>query len=177
MASSFAVVSRTFGMPLLICDGCYPRAGTLNKNRVKELRSVSAVGLVKVPPVSVLVVKEDFLKVFPVLRDETTTFMCGADTIICHLHFFKKEDGLPDCIHYIPNFKQRFPKPPVTTQNDLDAVMNAVFGGSPGVEEVSGEASAAPRDPDDLKLESSTALTQQVDCSIRNRRPAHSLKL
>lgn len=67
-----------------------------------------------------------------------------------------------------------FLEPPSTSQDDRDAVIDAVLGRSPAVEEAIIEASAAPRGSDEPKLGSPAALTQKADRVIRTKRPAYS---
>lgn len=76
------------------------------------------------------------------------------------MRFVKKTYGLPDGIHYVPDSEPRFLKPPSSTQDDLDALMSAVGGESPVVEETSTGAFAPRGRSGEPELGSLAALMQ-----------------
>lgn len=112
------------------------------KSPVMELERVSVVRLSKVMSFSVLVVNGDVFHPGSAWTDASTASTCAADTIGYPIHFVKKKNSLPDSIHYLLGIKSRFLKPPSTSQDDLQAVVDAVCYESLAVKEDGTKASA-----------------------------------
>lgn len=87
---------------------------------MKELGRVTVVHPVRVPPISVPIVKDDTVHPVPAWRKADTVSTCAADTITYHRHIVKKEYSLPDGILDLPDLKTRPLQPRPTDQDDLD---------------------------------------------------------
>lgn len=132
------------------------------------------VRLVKVLPFLVLVVNGDVFHAGPPCLDANTAITCTADIIRFQVHLVKERYGLPDGVHYLPDFKPKILRPPSTSQDDLDSVADAVCGESPDVEKASTKAPAAAKRSHEPKLGSPAALPQQADRIIRTRQANRS---
>lgn len=129
-----------------------------------------------VTPLSALVVNGDITHASLARKNASTAFLCAADTIKYHINFVKAGYGLPEGIHYFRDLKSRFPEPPCSNQDNLDAVEDAVCGASPVLEKPSTETPAAPRRSEETKLGSPATLSQQADCVIGTKRAGRSCK-
>lgn len=132
-------------MPLWICERSCSSPRAVRQSRVKALGRVSVMGLVKVPPLSMLVVNSDTLHAGPAWTDGSTSFIYAADNIRYHAHLGKERNGLLDDIHYLSDFKLMNLQPESTSQGDLDPLLDAVCGESLAVEEASTETPAPPK--------------------------------
>lgn len=102
---------------------------------MKKLRRVNAVRLIKVSPFSMLVGNGDTLYAGHTSRESNTGFASATETKRYQFYFVMERYSLPDCTHYLLDLKPRFQESPSTSRDDLDAVMDAVCGESPAVEE------------------------------------------
>lgn len=138
-----AMVSGRFQMLKCICEDSHRSFCALYQNRVGELGLDSAVSLEKLPPFSGLVVNGDKFHASSAWTSANTAFMCAANTIRYPVHFVNERYSLPDGIHYLADFKPAFLQTMPTTQDDLDALADAICSECLAVAEASTEATAA----------------------------------
>lgn len=161
-------------MPLRICEGSHYKARTVGQSRVRELRRLSAVRLVSVPPFSVLAVNGKIIDAESAWRDANRACTCAADIVRYHSYFMKDEHISPDGIRDLSDFESRSLQPSSSSKEDLNPLVDAVRDESLAVQKAGTEGSAATRKLDKLNLGSHAALTQQIGRVHRTKQAACS---
>lgn len=100
---------------------------------------------------------------------------CAVITIRYYAHFAEKEDSPPGDISCLQNCSPRFLQPPSVDQDELDAVLDAIYDESLAAERANAKASAASRKPDEPEPGSSAALPPQGAGCSSTKRPARNL--
>lgn len=108
--------------------------------------------------------------------DANTAFTSVADSLKYHVHFVKERYSLPDGIRYLQSLKPRYLQPPSNTQDDIEAVIDAVCGEFSAIEKAITEALVSSRGWDVTEFGSSAALPQHADHGTRTKRLACSLR-
>lgn len=93
----------------------------------------------------VLAVIKDRSHGCPAYTDTATSWRSAAKTVKYHLHLVKKGHSFQDDIHCLPDLKPRSLRAQATSQNDLDALDDALPGESFAVGKATTETSAALR--------------------------------